>query len=124
MVVAVEFRVDVVSPAGETVVPLEVDPDELVWTPLASDVRWLLVSVETDDGGTTGVVVDCVVVELDDEFCAKAAPVIKEATIVAASKVLIMLNAPRELSRAGIARWPTGNLMCAMEWGQPRKLLN
>lgn len=50
-------------------VPLEVDPDEFVWTPLESDVFWLLVSVEVDDGGTTGVV-DWVVVELEDELCA------------------------------------------------------
>jgi hypothetical protein len=100
-----EFRVDVVSPAGETVVPLEVDPDELVSAPLTLVDFWLLVSVEVDDGRTTGGVVDWVVVELEDELCAKAVPVIKEATIVAASRVLIISNAPKKLSRAGIARW-------------------
>ena len=106
---------DVVPPDGETVVPLDEDPDELVWTPLTSDDLWLLVWVETDDGGTTGVVVDSVVVELEDELCANAAPVIKEATIVAANRVLIMSSTPGELSRAGIARCPHGNLALTME---------
>jgi hypothetical protein len=115
VVVADESRVDVVPPDGETVVPLDEDPDELVWTPLTSDDLWLLVWVETDDGGTTGVVVDSVVVELEDELCANAAPVIKEATIVAANRVLIMSSTPGELSRAGIARCPHGNLALTME---------
>ena len=94
--------------------PLEVDPDELVRTPLTSDDFWLLVSVETDDGGTAGVV-DWVVDELEDELCAKAPPAIKDATIVAANRVLIISNAPREFSRAGIARCPPGNLAPVME---------
>lgn len=80
--------------------PLEVDPDELLLTPLTSDDFWLLVSVETDDGGTTGVV-DWVDVELEDELCAKAPPVIRDATIVAASRVLIISNAPRETQSGG-----------------------
>jgi hypothetical protein len=109
--VAVELRVEVESPVGETVVPLEVEPDELVILPLAStlDDLWLLVSVEDAGAGTTGAVVDCVDVELEDEVCAKAAPVIREAATVAASSVLIMSNSPgRNQVRAGIARCPSG----------------
>jgi len=82
---------------------------------LTSDDLWLLVCVEDDDGGMTGAVVDWVDVELDDEFCAKAPPVISEATIVAANRVLIISNTPRERSWAGIARCPAGNLALAME---------
>src|SRR5271170_317402 len=75
VVVSVDLCVVVVSPSGETVVPLEVEPDVLVVTPLTLVVFWLLVSVETTGAGMMGVVV-CVVVVLEDEDCAKALPVI------------------------------------------------
>jgi hypothetical protein len=80
-----------VSPVGDTLVPLESDRLVPLTTPLTLDVRWLLVETEESDGiGATGVVVDCVVDELDDELCATAAPVISVTAIVAASKVLII----------------------------------
>jgi hypothetical protein len=95
VVVEVEFRLDVVSPIGDTLVPLVLDLDESVELPLASmlDDLWLLVSVEIVGDGTIGVV-DWVVEELEDDICAKAVPVIREATIVAARRVFIMSNAP------------------------------
>jgi hypothetical protein len=92
VVVSVDFFVAVVSPIGETVVPLEVDP-VLVTTPLTVVDFWLLVSVETTGGGMTGVVV-CVVVVLDDVDCANAPPVMSARAIVAASKDLVMANSP------------------------------
>jgi hypothetical protein len=95
------------------VVPLDVDPDELVWIPLELDVFWLLVSVEVDDG--TAGVADWVVVELEDELCANAAPVIKDAATVAANRVLIIFNTPMALSRTGIARFAPDNLALARE---------
>src|SRR3954464_10887750 len=52
VVVSVDFFVDVESPIGDTVVPLEVDPNVLVVTPCAVELFWLLVSTETD-GATT-----------------------------------------------------------------------
>jgi hypothetical protein len=96
VVVAVELCVDVVSPDGDTLVPVEVEPDDLVMLPLAStlDDLWLLVSGEIVGDGTTGAVVDWVVDELDDVVCAIAAPVIRVTAIVAANRVLIMGNAP------------------------------
>jgi len=90
VVVSVDLRVVVVSPIGDTVVPLEVDPLELVTTPLTLEVRSLLVSVDVSGIGRTGVVVVWVVVELEDEDCAKAAPVINVTAIVAASKAFII----------------------------------
>jgi hypothetical protein len=93
VVVSVDLRVVVVSPNGETVVPLEVEPDVLVVTPLTVVVLWLLVSVETTGAGMTGFVV-CVVVVLEEEDCAKAPPVISVTAIAAASKVLIISNSP------------------------------
>jgi hypothetical protein len=95
------------------VVPLVVDPDELDWIPLELDDFWLLVSVEVDDG--TAGVTDWVVVELEDELCANAAPVIMDATIVAANRVLIICNTPRALSRTGIARFAPDNLALARQ---------
>jgi len=93
VVVSVDFFVDVVSPIGDTVVPLEVDPVVVVETPLELVVFWLLVSTATDGITAVGVVVD-VVVELEDELCAKAAPVIKVTAIVATSMDLIMSVSP------------------------------
>jgi hypothetical protein len=59
VVVDVEFRVDVVSPIGATVVFFElVDPEESVTTPLTLVVFWLLLSEETVGDGTGGVVDD------------------------------------------------------------------
>lgn len=105
--VSVDFRVAVVSPIGETVVPLEVDPVVLVTTPLTLVVFWLLVSTDATGAGMTGVVVVCVVVVLEEEDCAKAPPVISVTAIVAASKDLIILNSPGDEVRAGIARLGT-----------------
>jgi hypothetical protein len=48
-------------PIGETVVPLELDPDE-VTTPFTLVVLWLPVSVLTTGAGITGIVVVVVVV--------------------------------------------------------------
>jgi hypothetical protein len=91
VVVSVDFFVEVVSPVGETVVPLEVDACELVTTPLTVVVFWLLVSTDATGAGITGVVVVCVVVELEEEDdCANAPPVNKVTATVAASKVLII----------------------------------
>lgn len=89
VVVSVDFLIVVVSPIGDTIVPLEVDPLELVTTPLTLEVRSWLVSVDVTGIGATGVVVVWVVVELDED-CAIAAPVIKVTAIVAASKALII----------------------------------
>jgi hypothetical protein len=85
------------------VVPLEVEPDVLVVTPLTLVVLWLLVSVETTGAGMTGVVV-CVVVVLEEEDCANAPPVTSVTAIAAASKVLIISNAPGTQARTEIAR--------------------
>ena len=105
VVVSVDLCVAVVSPDGDTVVPLVLDRLVSVTTPLTVDVRSLLVETERSDGiGGTGVVVVCVVVELDEEFCAKATPLISVTAIVAASKVLIMSYSPLELGAGGIAR--------------------
>jgi hypothetical protein len=94
VVVSVDFRVAVVSPSGDTVVPLDVDPVDWVVTPFAVVVFWLLVSTETAGAGMTGVVVDWVDVVLEEEDCANAPPVINVTAIVAASKDLIMSNSP------------------------------
>jgi hypothetical protein len=98
VVVEVELCVDVVSPPDDMLEPVVLEPDELVTVPCEStlDDLWLVVSVETVGDGITGVVTDWVVDELEDELCAKAAPVIREAIIVAASRLLIMSNAPWE----------------------------
>ena len=106
VVVSVDFRVAVVSPIGETVVPLEVDPVVLVTTPLTLVVFSLLVSVETTGAGITGVVVDCVVVvlELEEEDCAKAPPVMSVTAIIATNADLIMSNSSGESGGSGIAR--------------------
>jgi hypothetical protein len=106
MVVSVDFRIVVVSPIGDTTVPLEVDPLELVTTPLTVELRWLLVSVDVTGSGRTGVVVVWVVVELEDEDCAKATPVIKATAMVAASKAFIISVSPRNSMRAAIGRSP------------------
>ena len=69
-------------------------------TPLLFDECWLLLETEEVDGiGATGVVVDRVVEELDEELCAKAAPVISVTAIVAARKVLIMMCTPEHCER-------------------------
>jgi hypothetical protein len=101
-VVWVEFRVAVVSPVGATVVPFEVDVVP-VTTPLTEVDFSLWVSTDAAGGGVTGVVVVCVVVELDEEDCAKAPPVIRAMAIAAASACLIMLNFHGS-RQAGIAR--------------------
>jgi len=93
-VVSVDFFDAVVSPVGETVVPLEVAAVDLVTTPLALVVRWLLVSTATEGATITGAVVVSVVVELEEEDCAKAAPVIRVAASVAASIDFIMWVSP------------------------------
>jgi hypothetical protein len=101
VVVSVDFRVDVESPIGVTVTPLEVDPVVFVWTPLMLELRWLVVSTVVAGAGTTGAVVVCVVVELEDEDCARAAPVSNPKVNVAASKDLIMSGSP--------GNWPSGD---------------
>jgi hypothetical protein len=102
VVVSVDLWVDVVSPTGDTVVPLELDLLVSVTTPLTLDVCWLLVETAESDGiGARGVVVDCVVVELEEELCARATPVVNVTAIVAASKVLIMVGSPGELGAGG-----------------------
>jgi hypothetical protein len=94
VVVEVDFRVAVVSPVGATVVPSEVDVVP-VTTPLMEVVVFSLwVSTDAAGGGTTGVVAVCVVVELDEEDCAKAPPDIRATAIVAARTRLIILNCP------------------------------
>jgi hypothetical protein len=103
VVVSVDLRVAVVSPIGDTTVPLELDLFVSVTTPLTVDVFSLLVETEASDGiGARGVVVVCVVVELEDESCANATPLISIAAIVVASKVLIISGAPGGAS--GMAR--------------------
>jgi len=92
VVVVDEFRVAVVSPVGETVVPLEADVVP-VTTPLTVVVFLLWVSTEAAGGGATGAVVVCVVV-VEEEDCAKAPPVIRATAIDAASTCLIMLMFP------------------------------
>ena len=105
VVVSVDFRVAVVSPVGAMVVPLEVDPLLLTVTPFTLVVFSLLVWVETTGGGMTGVVVvDCVVVELDEELCAKAPPVMSVTANVAANNDLIISNISRRWGGSGIAR--------------------
>lgn len=102
--VSLDFLVAVVTPVGETVVPLEFDAAVLVTTPLTLVVFSLLLSTDATGAGMTGVVVVCVVVELEDKDCAKAPPVIRVTAIVAASMVLIMSNSPGDEGGAGIAR--------------------
>jgi hypothetical protein len=106
VVVSVVLCVAVVSPEGDTVVPLELDLLVSVITPLTVDDVWLLVELETSDGiGATGVVVVRVVVELEDELCAKATPLISVTAIVAASRDLIITGSPGKLGAGGIARF-------------------
>jgi hypothetical protein len=124
MVVSVDFRVAVVSPIGETAVPLEVDPVVLVTTPLTVVVFWLLVSVATTGAGMTGVVVDCVVVVLEEEDCAKAPPVMSVTASVAANKDLIMLNNSRGSGASGNRSSQSFILRRVMDFRQGRKLLN
>jgi len=94
VVVSLDLRVAVVSPVGDTVVPLELERLLSVTTPLTVVEFEVELDTEESDGiGTTGVVVDVVVV-LDDELWAKAAPVINVTASVAASRVLTMLEAP------------------------------
>lgn len=125
MVDSDDLWVAVVSPIGDTVVPLESDLFVPVTTPLTSDVRWLLVETEEFDGiGATGVVVDCVDVELDDELCARAAPLISVTAIVAASRVLIISYSPGISARAGSPAFGVTNVILAMRRRQARKLLN
>ena len=90
MVVSVDLRV-VVSPDGETAVPLVV-----VWLlsviPLVVSVVWLLFELlppYTEEG-----VVDWVDVVLEDEVCARATPVIIARAVVTARKDLIMSCSP------------------------------
>src|SRR3954453_13314396 len=105
VVVSLDLRVAVVSPTGDTTVPLELGLLVSVTTPLTVDVFWLLVETDEFVGiGTTGVVVVCVVVELEDVFCARATPLISVTAIVAASKVLIMSVSPGGSDAGGIAR--------------------
>ncbi len=88
IVVSLDFFVTANSPAGETVVPLDVADELLVMTPFTLLVFSLLVCVETIGAGATGVIVVTVVLEVED--CANAPPVIRVTAIVAASKVLII----------------------------------
>jgi hypothetical protein len=95
-----DLCVAVVSPNGETVVPLDEERLLSVESPLLLDECWLLVETEEFDGiGATGVVVDWVVEELDDELCARATPVISVTAIVTARKVLIIVWTPGDLER-------------------------
>jgi hypothetical protein len=101
VVVSVDLRVAVVSPSGETVVPLEVEPVVVVTTPLTVVDFWLLVSVEvTGAGMAAGIVVDVVVV-LEEEDCAYAAPVISVTASVATNQDFIMSNSPVDQIGAG-----------------------
>jgi hypothetical protein len=101
VVVSVDLRVAVVSPSGETVVPLEVEPVVVVTTPLTVVDFWLLVSVEvTGAGMAAGIVVDVVVV-LEEEDCADAAPVISVTASVATNQDFIMSNSPVDQIGAG-----------------------
>jgi hypothetical protein len=105
VVVSLDLRVAVVSPIGDTLVPLELERLLSVTTPLMVDVFWLLDEVDVSDGiGVTGAVV-VVVVELEDELCAKAPPLNNVTAIVAASKILIMSDAPGNGIAGGIARF-------------------
>jgi hypothetical protein len=123
-VVSLDFLVEVVSPIGDTVVPLELDLVDSVTTPLMSDDFWVLVDIDWSDGiGATGIVVVWVVIELEDEPCAKAAPVISVTATVAAARILIMSDSPGRLGTSGIARLPSGNVALATGWRQGRKLL-
>lgn len=88
IVVSLDFFVTANSPAGETVVPLDVADELLVMTPFTLLVFSLLDCVETIGAGATGVIVVTVVLEVED--CANAPPVIRVTAIVAASKVLII----------------------------------
>jgi hypothetical protein len=98
VVVSVDFRVSTLSPIGVTLVPLEVDPDVVVVTPLTLVVFWLLVSVETTGASTTGAVDVSVIVVLEEEDCAKAPPVMSVASTAAASKDFIILSTPGDQS--------------------------
>jgi hypothetical protein len=95
-----DLCVAVVSPIGETVVPLVEEWLLSVETPSLVDECWLLLEIEEFDGiGATGAVVDCVVDELDEELCAKATPVISVTAIAAARKVLVMMSTPEHCER-------------------------
>ena len=96
-------------------VPLDLDLSDSVTTPSTFEVRWLEDETEESDGiDAIGAVVDCVVVELEDEFCARPTPVVSATAIVAASNVLIISVSPGNGMRAGIARFPFGNVALAI----------
>ena len=118
---SVDLRVVVMSPDGDSVVPLEVDVDLFVTAPSVPTVRWVLVStVDVVDGMGD---VDCVVVVLDDVVSARLAPVIIARTIAAASIDLIMPSAPLDLAQARIACCTGRNMQSAAECRQTRNLL-
>ena len=71
VVVSLDFFVATVSPIGETLVPLEVDPNE-VTTPFTVVVFWLLVSVLSTGAGMTGF--DVVVVVLEEVIARRQRP--------------------------------------------------
>lgn len=80
--------------------PLDEERLLSVETPsLLDECRLLVVMEEFDGSGTTGVVVDCVVDELDEELCAEATPVISVTASAAARKVLIMMGTPEHCGR-------------------------
>jgi hypothetical protein len=101
VVVSDDFRV-VISPDGETVVPLVV-----VWvlsiTPLLVSVVWLLLELLPLYTGAGGAVVVWVDVVLEDEDCARATPVIIAKAVVTARKDRIMSCSPWSRLQAEIA---------------------
>jgi hypothetical protein len=122
---SLDFRVDVVSPIGDTLVPLESERLAPDVTPLTVEVCSLLLETERSDGiGAIGVVVDCVVVELEDELCAAAKPATNVTAIVAASNVLIISCTPGISARAGSLAARLANMTSAIYRRQARKLLN
>jgi hypothetical protein len=124
VVVSLDLRVAVVSPVGDTVVPLELERLLSVTTPLMVEVFSVLDEVDVSAGiGVTGAVVVVVVIELEDELCAKAPPLNSVTAIVAASKILIMSDAPGDWVRAGWLALRTGNVAFRFGRRQTRKLL-
>ncbi len=106
VVVSFDLCVSVVTPNGDTVVPLELDLLISVTTPLTPDDRCVLVETEESDGiGAIGATVVCVVVVLEDELCATAMPLSRDTAIVVAERILNMPDSPKVfLGRCGVAR--------------------
>jgi hypothetical protein len=91
---SVVFRVVVVSPYGDTEVPIVVVLLWSVWTPFGSIVVRVMLSVTLPGMDCTIGVVDWVDVVVDIVDCASAAPLISVRAVAVASQVFIITSSP------------------------------